>query len=53
MLENLINEFNIKGKLIKIETNNSENINNTYVATFKKNNNKSKKYLIKKRPTKK
>lgn len=48
MIENIVNKFNIKGKLVKVETNDSGNINNTYVATFLEDDATNKKYLIQK-----
>ena len=48
MIETVISKFNFKGNLIKTETNNSGNINNTYVVTFLEDNNINKKYLIQK-----
>lgn len=47
MIEKIISNFNIKGELIGVETNNSGNINNTYVATFLNDGEKTK-YLIQK-----
>lgn len=46
-IEKVIENFNIKGKLIDIKANNSGNINNTYIATFD-DNNELKRYLIQK-----
>jgi len=48
MIEEIINKFNIDGKLIKTIENNSGNINNTYVAIFEMNDGTTKKYLIQK-----
>ena len=48
MIEKIISKFNIAGTLIDIKENNSGNINNTYVATFKMDNGEIKKYLIQK-----
>lgn len=48
MIEEIISKFNIAGKLINVEENNSGNINNTYVATFKMENGSTRKYLIQK-----
>lgn len=48
MIERIIDKFNIDGKLIDIEVNNSGIINNTYVATFEKEDGTTKKYLIQK-----
>lgn len=48
MIEKIISKFDINGKLIKIEKNDSGNINSTYVATFLDDNSISKKYLIQK-----
>jgi len=47
MLEKILENYNIKGKLIKIEDNNSGNINKTFVATFV-DNKIEKKYLVQK-----
>jgi len=46
MIEDVIKKFDIKGELVNIEINDSGNINNTYVATFKLSNNCLKKYLV-------
>ena len=48
MLEEIIKKFNIKGELVKIENENSGNINNTYIASFKLLNGNIQKYLIQK-----
>lgn len=48
MLEEIINQFNINGNLIKLEENHSGIINNTYVGIFKMNDGSQKKYLIQK-----
>lgn len=48
MIEKIISKFNIAGELINVMENNSGNINNTYVATFKMQNGNIKKYLIQK-----
>ena len=48
MIEKIISKFNIAGTLIDVRENNSGNINNTYVATFKMDNGEIKKYLIQK-----
>lgn len=48
MIEKIISKFNIAGELINVVENNSGNINNTYVATFKMQNGNIKKYLIQK-----
>jgi len=48
MVEEIIKNFNIPGKLLKIESENSGNINNTYIASFKKRDNTINKYLIQK-----
>lgn len=48
MIEKIISKFNIAGKLIHVEENNSGNINNTYVATFQMDDGSTKKYLIQK-----
>ena len=36
MIEKILEKFNIDGELIDVVVNNSGNINNTYVATFKR-----------------
>lgn len=46
-LKTIINNFNFKGTLEKIEENNQGNINKTYILTYK-DNNKTKKYLLQK-----
>lgn len=48
MIEKIISKFNIAGTLIDVKENNSGNINNTYVVTFKMNSSETKKYLIQK-----
>lgn len=48
MLEKIISKYNLEGNLINVETNEVGNINNTYVATFRLNNDTIKKYLIQK-----
>lgn len=48
MMEKIISKFNIEGKLISCEVNDSGNINNTYVATFEREGGTLKKYLIQK-----
>ena len=48
MIEKIIGKFNIKGELVCVVTNNSGNINNTYVATFLNEDGTSRKYLIQK-----
>ena len=52
MIELILNKFNIEGELINIKKNESGNINNTYIATFKKEDGTIKKYLIQKINTK-
>ena len=52
MIEQILEKFNIDGELIGYEKNNSGNINKTYVATFRKNDDTEKKYLIQKINTK-
>ena len=47
-IKKIISKFNINGKLIDIRTNNSGNINNTYVVTFKMEDGSIRKYLIQK-----
>lgn len=46
MIEEVIKKFNIEGKLVSIESNNSGNINKTYIATFIQEGNVQRKYLI-------
>ncbi len=48
MIEEIIKKFNIAGVLIKIENENSGNINNTYIVSFKEVDGSIKKYLIQK-----
>ena len=48
MLEKILENFNIDGKLIEIKENNSGNINNTYIASFLMKDGTIKKYLIQK-----
>lgn len=48
MIERILEKFNIEGKLVDVKVNNSGNINNTYVATFEKEDGTTKKYLIQK-----
>lgn len=48
MIERILEKFNIEGKLVDVKANNSGNINNTYIATFEKEDGTSKKYLIQK-----
>lgn len=48
MIEKIIEKFNIEGKLISIDAHGSGNINNTFVAVFKKEDGTIKKYLIQK-----
>jgi len=48
MIESIIEQFNIEGKLVNVETFHSGNINNTYVAVFLMNDGSRKKYLIQK-----
>ena len=47
MIEKILINYNIRGELLKIDINNSGNINKTYIATFLDNDNE-KKYLIQK-----
>ena len=47
MVEQILNNYNIDGELVRVEQNNSGNINKTYIATFL-NNGESKKYLVQK-----
>lgn len=46
MINEIIKKFDINGQLVNVEVNDSGNINNTYVATFKKDDDSFKKYLI-------
>lgn len=46
-VKKIIEQYDIKGKLVDVSTNNSGNINNTYVATFEEEG-KLKRYLIQK-----
>lgn len=46
MIKDVISKFDIKGELVDIGTNDSGNINNTYVATFKIGKDSYKKYLV-------
>ena len=46
MIEKILEKFNIDGELIDVVVNNSGNINNTYVATFRKDDGSNKKYLV-------
>ena len=46
MIEKIIENFNIEGKVIDINENDSGNINSTYVVTIKDKNNKKSKYLV-------
>lgn len=48
MLEKILENFNLSGKLIEISENNSGNINKTYIATFEQEDGTRKKYLIQK-----
>lgn len=48
MLERILDNFNIEGKLVNIKENSSGNINNTYVVTFLMNDGTEKKYLVQK-----
>jgi len=48
MLEKILTNYDIEGTLIEVKENNSGNINNTYVASFKKEDGTIKKYLIQK-----
>lgn len=46
MLEEIVKKFNIRGELVKTDINDSGNINKTYVAVFKDENDSLKKYLV-------
>ncbi len=48
MIEEIINNFNIEGKIIKIEENTSGNINSTYAVTMELEDGSFKKYLVQK-----
>ncbi len=52
MIEEILEKYNIEGKLVNYTQNNSGNINKTYVATFQKEDGTTKKYLIQKINTK-
>ena len=46
MIDEVIMKFNIKGKLVSVDINDSGNINKTYVATFQEDDGSLKKYLV-------
>ena len=48
MIEEIINNFNIEGKVVNIEENTSGNINSTYAVTMELNDGSLKKYLVQK-----
>ena len=48
IIKEIIQKFNIEGELINLETNHSGNINNTYVATFLREDGTQRKYLVQK-----
>ena len=48
MINEILEKFNLDGKLIDINVNNSGNINKTFVATFEKDDGSNAKYLIQK-----
>lgn len=52
MIEQILEKYNIEGKLIGYENNNGGIINKTYVATFEREDGTHKKYLIQKINTK-
>lgn len=52
MIEQILEKYNIEGKLISCEKNNSGIINKTYVATFEREDGTHKKYLIQRINTK-
>lgn len=52
MIKEILEKYNIEGKLVNYTQNNSGNINKTYVATFQKEDGTTKKYLIQKINTK-
>lgn len=45
-ITNIINQFDIKGILIDIQSKTNGNINKTYIATFKMDNGEIKKFII-------
>ena len=47
-IQTIIQNFNIEGELISLEPNHSGNINNTYVATFSREDGTQRKYLVQK-----
>lgn len=47
-LKAIISKFAIDGELLRIDTNNSGNINKTFIATFKMKDGTERKYLIQK-----
>lgn len=47
-LKEIISKFAIDGELLRIDTNNSGNINKTFITTFKMKDGTEKKYLIQK-----
>lgn len=48
MIEQIIENFNIDGKIVEVSENSSGNINSTYVVTIQLQNKKNKKYLVQK-----
>lgn len=46
MINEIVGKFNIDGELVKIDINDSGNINKTYVAVFKMKDGTLKKYLV-------
>ena len=48
IIKEIIQKFNIEGELISLEPNHSGNINNTYVATFLREDGTQRKYLVQK-----
>ena len=48
IIKDIIQKFNIEGELISLEPNHSGNINNTYVATFSREDGTQRKYLVQK-----
>lgn len=46
MIEKIIENFDIEGKLINVDVNSSGNINKTYIATIEKKDKSTEKYLI-------
>ena len=47
-IEKIIEQFNIDGNILDITCKNVGNINQTYVATYKMNDNSTKRFIIQK-----